>query len=115
MKTDRFVNQKKDYRGFLDTFMTTEFFNDNVGLGFTDYNPKEKDINSMTQTVFYDTDFMRRQQFRMEYEFEKECLNQMARTSLSKHGQKVDGAFDSDNKYKVCVKIGFGHTYSKCK
>ena len=84
--TARFANHKKDYRTFLDSFMTSEFFCDNAGLGFTDYNPKEKDINSMTQTVFYDTEFMRRQQFRMEYEFEKECLNQMARTCLSKYG-----------------------------
>ena len=113
--TARFANHKKDYRAFLDSFMTSEFFCDNAGLGFTDYNPKEKDINSMTQTVFYDTEFMRRQQFRMEYEFEKECLNQMARTCLSKYGAKVDGTLESSNKYKVCVKIGFGHTYSKCK
>lgn len=115
LDTSRFVSHKKDYREFLDSFMTTEFFNNNVGLGFTDYNPKEKDVNSMTQTVFYSTEFMRRQQFRMEYEFEKECLNQMARTSLSKYGQKVDGTLEAPNKYKVCIKIGFGHTYSKCK
>jgi hypothetical protein len=115
LSTARFVSHKKDYKEFLEAFMTTEFFNDNAGLGFTDYNPKEKDINSMTQTVFYDTEFMRRQQFRMEYEFEKECLNQMARTSLSKYGQKVDGSSEPSNKYKVCVRIGFGHTYSKCK
>ncbi len=115
LSTSRFTSHKKSYREFLDAFMTTDFFNDNAGLGFTDYNPKEKDINSMTQTVFYDSDFMRRQQFRMEYEFEKECLNQMARTSLSKYGQKVDGNLEPSNKYKVCVKIGFGHTYSKCK
>ena len=95
--------------------MTVDFFNDFVGLGFTDYNIKEKDINSMTQTVFYGTDFMRRQQFRMEYEFEKECLNQMARTSLSKYGQKIDGTLDPSNKYRVWIKIGFGYTYSKCK
>lgn len=112
-KIIRFASNKKGYRDLLDTFMTAEFFNNNVGLGFTDYNPKEKDVNSMTQTVFYDTEFMRRQQFRMEYEFEKECLNQMARASLSKYGQKVDGTLEASNKYKVCVKIGFGHTYSK--
>eukprot|EP00536_Pseudo-nitzschia_multiseries_P000059 jgi/Psemu1/321429/estExt_fgenesh1_pg.C_20043 len=113
LSIDRFASYKKDYRSFLDDFMTVDFFSSNAGLGFTDYNPKEKEINSMTQTVFYDTAFMRRQQFRMEYEFEKECLNQMARTSLSKYGQKVEGDVECSNKYKVYVKIGFGHTYSK--
>jgi hypothetical protein len=93
--------------------MSTDFFTDSIGLGFTDYNPKEKDVNSMTQTVFYSAEFMRRQQFRLENEFEKECLNQMARTNLSKYAQTVDGALEASNKYQVCVKIGFGYTYSK--
>ena len=93
--------------------MSTDFFADSIGLGFTDYNPKEKDVNSMTQTVFYSAEFMRRQQFRLENEFEKECLNQMARTNLSKYANTVDGALEPSNKYRVCVKIGFGYTYSK--
>jgi hypothetical protein len=53
--------------------------------GFTDVNPKEKDVNSMTQTVFYSTEMMARQQHRMEYQFEKECINEMARSTLRSH------------------------------
>ena len=113
LSTDRFISHKKGHREYLDQFMSTGFFADSIGLGFTDYNPKEKDVNSMTQTVFYSAEFMRRQQFRLENEFEKECLNQMARTNLSKYANTVDGALEASNKYRVCVKIGSGYTYSK--
>jgi len=113
LSTDRFTSRKKDYREYLDDFMSIGFFSDFIGLGFTDFNKKEKDVNAMTQTVFYDTEFMRRQQFKLENEFEKECLNQMARTNLSKYSQTIDGDLESSNKYKVSVKIGFGYTFSK--
>ena len=113
LATERFISRKKDYRNYLDSFMSIEFFRTLIGLGFTDFNPKEKDVNSMTQTVFYETEFMQRQQFRLENEFEKECLNQMARTNLSKYTQKIDSTLQATNKYRVCVKIGFGYTYSK--
>eukprot|EP00931_Biecheleriopsis_adriatica_P048723 TRINITY_DN28156_c0_g1_i1.p1 TRINITY_DN28156_c0_g1~~TRINITY_DN28156_c0_g1_i1.p1 ORF type:complete len:2295 (-),score=500.02 TRINITY_DN28156_c0_g1_i1:122-7006(-) len=103
----------KDYDFFLSTFMTSTFFNKFAGLGFSDINPKEKDINSLTQTVFYSTEMMLRQSGRMEYEFEKECINQMARSTLRKHLSAFSGAQDLQQKYRISVKVGHGYTYSK--
>ena len=41
--------------------MSVEWFRDFAGLGFSEINPKEKDVNSLTQTVFYSTEMMLRQ------------------------------------------------------
>ncbi|CAE8670279.1 unnamed protein product [Polarella glacialis] len=103
----------KDYDLFLNSFMTVEFFNKFAGLGFSDMNLKEKDINSLTQTVFYSAEMMQRQAGRMEYEFEKECINQMARSTLRKHLSTFAGKQDLGQKYCASVKIGHGYTYSK--
>jgi len=73
------TGSKSYYKAFLDCFMTIPYLTDYMGLGFAEINPREKDINSLTQTVFYSTDLMRGQAYRMEHEFEKECINQMAR------------------------------------
>ena len=56
---------------FLNTFMTPDFFNRFAGLGFSDPNLKEKDVNSLTQTVFYSCEMMMRQAHRMEYELRR--------------------------------------------
>jgi hypothetical protein len=64
--TDAFRKSKKTYRFFLDTFMSTDFLSDYIALGFSDINPKEKEINSLTQTVFYTTELMRQQAHRQE-------------------------------------------------
>ena len=32
-----------------------------TGLGFSEINPREKEINSLTQTVFYSSELMSRQ------------------------------------------------------
>ena len=58
---------------------------DSPRAGFSEVNPKEKEINSLTQTAFYGTEMMSRQAWRMEYEFEKECINQMAQKTLRQH------------------------------
>ena len=68
MKTDQFMNSKA-YRHFLQHFMGVEWFSEYIGLGLSDINPKEKDINCLTQTVFYSQELMRSQQFRQDYEF----------------------------------------------
>lgn len=49
--------------------------------GFSDINPsrKESEINSLTDTVLYLTELMSKQTWRMEFEFERECINEMAR------------------------------------
>jgi hypothetical protein len=113
MPRKEFVKSKKLYDFFLNTFMSIQYLENFVGLGFSDINPKEKDINSLTQTSFYLVDMMSRQQNRMEYEFEKECINQMARSTLRKYSRVLEGGQDLDQKYKVSLKIGYGFTYSK--
>ena len=104
-------NRNFDY--FEENFMSTSWLSNYIGLGFAEVNPKEKDINSLTQTVFYSYEMMRSQQGRMEYEFEKECINQMARSNLRKYARRFDGKENISKKYKVSIKIGHGHTYSK--
>ena len=81
--------------------------------GFQEINPKEKEINSLTQTSFYLTEMMSRQAHRMEFEFEKECINEMARSTLRKHLSTFTGSQDMAQSYKISVKIGHGFTYSK--
>ena len=103
----------KFYAHFLDHFMTTKWFQDFTGLGFPDINLKEKEINSLSQTVFYLTDMMSRQSGRMEFEFEKECINEMARYSLRKQRSTFDGQQVLSVGYKIDVRIGHGFTYSK--
>ena len=49
----------------------------------------------------------------MEYEFEKECINQMARSALRKYSQKFQGGQNLHQKYRVSIRIGHGFTYSK--
>jgi hypothetical protein len=48
----------------------------------------------------------------MEYEFEKECINNMARTTLRKYNMKFKSQ-DMEQGYTCHVKIGQGYTYSK--
>ena len=71
--------------------MSVEWLREYVGLGFPEVNPKEKDINSLTQTVFYSAGLMASQSYRMEHEFEKECINQMARSALRYYGTRFEG------------------------
>ena len=43
------------------SFLSPSFFAAFAGLGFSEINPKEKEINSLTQTVFYSVELMARQ------------------------------------------------------
>lgn len=154
IKTDQFVNTKRYMNAFQQSFLSVEWFSEFVGLGFSDINPKEKDINSLTQTgqyfssmctlitattvnstshlmrlaiplitfsnpiartntVFYLTDLMRHQGYRQEYEFEKECINQMARSNVRRFEAMFQGGQNASQKYEASVKIGYGFTYSK--
>ncbi len=72
----------KYYDFFLEHFMSIAFFNEFVGLGLSPFVPAEKEVNALTQTAWYSVEMMSRQSWRQEYEFEKECINQMARTTL---------------------------------
>lgn len=103
---------KKIFRSFLASYMSIDFLNEYVGLGFSDINPKEKDINSLTQSVYYTTELMSQQANRRSYEFEKECINQMARSNLRKHVRRV-GQVDKSQRYRVHIHIGYGYTYTR--
>ena len=114
LSPEEFKASRKYYRDFECGFMSVEWLAEFVGLGFAEINPKEKEINSLTQTVFYAADLMRMQAYRQEYEFEKECINQMARSNLRKYGGRFDGGQDMGQQYRVHVlKVGQGFTYSK--
>ena len=113
MKPEAFMASKKWYEFFKNGFMTVAFFNEFAGLGFSPCVPGEKEINSLTRTAFYLTEMMQRQAWRNEYEFEKECINQMARSTLRQHLSTFGGTQDMSQKYLVAIKIGFGITYSK--
>jgi hypothetical protein len=54
---------KRYHEFFLQAFLSPRFFGSSgfAGLGFSEINPKEKEINSLTQTVFYSTELMSRQ------------------------------------------------------
>eukprot|EP00930_Biecheleria_cincta_P037281 TRINITY_DN25573_c0_g1_i1.p1 TRINITY_DN25573_c0_g1~~TRINITY_DN25573_c0_g1_i1.p1 ORF type:complete len:2388 (+),score=410.29 TRINITY_DN25573_c0_g1_i1:162-7325(+) len=105
--------RSKYFDGFLDDFMSAKFFSEFCGLGFSPFQPNEKELNALTQTVFYDSEMMSRQQRRMEFEFEKECINEMARSTLRNHANKFAASQDMEQKYTISVQIGQGLTYSK--
>ena len=113
MPIEEFKKSKKYTKTFLNRFMTSEWFFEYVGLGFADVNPKEKDINSLTQTVFYSTDLMATQGGRMAYEFEKECINQMSRSNLRSYQRKVNPDLSSKQRYNISLRIGHGFTVSE--
>jgi hypothetical protein len=56
---------------------------------------------------------MRHQGYRQEYEFEKECINQMARSNVRRYDSMFNEGRSANEKYEACVKIGYGITYSK--
>jgi hypothetical protein len=55
-------------------FLTIPFFGEFVSLGFGEFNPKEKEETCLTRSVFYGTELMRKQMFKQEFEFERECV-----------------------------------------
>jgi hypothetical protein len=90
MSLDDFQGHRKFSPFFLDKFMSPEFLENFAALGFQDINPKEKEINSLSQSVWYLAEFMSQNTYKMECapvgggggEFEKECINEMARATL---------------------------------
>ena len=104
----------KTHAAFLRGFMSASFFDVYCGLGFSQINTQEKDVTSLTRTALYSVELMGRQSWRQEHEFEKECINQMARSTLKSH----TGAFGREAQsleqgYSVQIRIGHGYTYSK--
>ena len=93
--------------------MSAGYFGEFCGLGFSQINLREKEINSLTRTAFYNGEMMSRQAWRQEYEFEKECINQMARSTLREHNATFPGDGNMKQTYAVAIRIGFGITYTK--
>ena len=104
---------KQIHDDFLSNFMSFEFFLKYIGLGMTDEDPKVKDISALTRHAFYATKLMSRQTHRMEYEFEKEVLNNAARATLRKYTQTLDPGAQLGRGYRVSLRIGQGFAYSK--
>jgi hypothetical protein len=67
LSKEDFKASKKSYTFFKDHFMSIPFLFEYMALGFQEINPKEKDINSLTQTVFYSADLMRGQVYMYTY------------------------------------------------
>ena len=63
-----FVASKRQFRVFVNAFLSPQWLQTHVGLGFSEINPKEKEINSLTQTVFYESSFMAQTMNRHSYE-----------------------------------------------
>jgi hypothetical protein len=105
--------ESRAYDFFLEAFMSVSFFTRFVGLGLSPFVPTEKEVNSLTQTAWYSVEMMSRQSWRQEYEFEKECINQMARSTLRPHESTFGSSQDLAQKYTIAIAIGHGHTYSK--
>jgi hypothetical protein len=63
--------------------------------------------------VFYSSALMTKQAGRMEHQFEKECINQMARSTLRTYLGAVNTKQDMGQRYRISIQIGHGYTYSK--
>eukprot|EP00928_Gymnodinium_smaydae_P100356 TRINITY_DN9823_c2_g4_i1.p1 TRINITY_DN9823_c2_g4~~TRINITY_DN9823_c2_g4_i1.p1 ORF type:complete len:2328 (+),score=476.05 TRINITY_DN9823_c2_g4_i1:208-6984(+) len=113
MSDAQFQKSRNHFDTFLKSFMSIAYFSQYAGLGFSQIILKEKEVNALTQTAFYDATMMSRQAWRMEYEFEKECINQMARSTLKQHLGTFNGSQNLLQTYAVSIKIGHGFTYSK--
>ena len=109
LKHEQFMKTKA-YETFVKAFMSCPFFHLYCGLGFVSFNPKDKDINCLTQTVIYSCDMMSQRSWRQDHEFEKEAVNQMAQRTLRGHTATFtrDGQSEKQG-YSVQLKIGFGH------
>lgn len=108
LSLENFYKSKKAQRIFLESFMSTEYFAEYVALGFSEIDPNEKEVTALTQSVFQTVELMRHQANRQEYEFEKECINQMARSSIRKYITKFHDRSQLKQTYKVHIKIGEG-------
>ena len=129
----------KGYEVFLNCFMSSDWFNTFVALGFGEFDARIKDFNSLTQTAWYtvklmtvsllllfSNDFMfhffsnivlfslrQMKAHSMAFEFEKQCINEMARQNVRKMTSKMEGRHSLGQEYNVSIRIGHGYTYSK--
>lgn len=112
MSTDEFMKTKK-FREFQRSFMSIRWFETFCALGFDQIPKGEKEKNCLTKTIFYTTELMKQKQHSTEYDFEKEAVNNMARTALRTYLAQFNGRLEMAKKYKAHAKIGHGFTYSK--
>lgn len=50
---------------------------------------------------------------RQSFEFEKEAINQMARSNYRAYIRAFDGGQEEGQSYRVSIMIGIGYTYTK--
>jgi hypothetical protein len=86
--------------------MSIEYFKVFVPLGFNQFNEKEKEKNALTHTVLYSINLMQQQMYRQSYEFERECINQMAKTALTKFVRVLEEPQDEHQRYSVELSVG---------
>jgi hypothetical protein len=56
--------KRRDFYSFFENcFLSIPFFSKFMALGFSEINPKEKEINSLSQSVFYMAELMRGQEY----------------------------------------------------
>ena len=55
-----FMGSKEYYKFYIENYLTINYFQNFVSLGFNNFNIKEKEKNCLTHSVFYDTDLMKR-------------------------------------------------------
>jgi len=103
---------RKLVKPFINYFLSMEYLENWIGLGFADIDLRQKEVNSLTRTVFYLADLAARISNKRSHEFEKECINQMARSNLRKYN-RIFVPQDKSQKYSISVRIGQGYTYSK--
>ena len=102
----------KDFATFRNCFMSTNWFQLYVGLGFPDINPRDKEFNCLTQTSFYSTKLMAHCQG-PSHDFEKQCVNEMSRNNLRKQMRAMEGSQTLRQEYNISIRIGQGFCYSK--
>ena len=112
MPLKEFKGSKEFTSIFRNCFMSVDWFQQFVGLGFPDINPKDKEFNCLTQTSFYSNKLMVHCQG-PSHDFEKQCVNEMSRNTLRKQMRSVEGKQTLGQEYNVSIRIGQGFCYSK--
>ena len=81
-------------------------------MGFPDEDLRTKDINTLSRAAFYTTKLMSRSSGRMEYDFAKEAINQMARNGLRRY-EGTMGSVPQDKERTIVHmnnRLGFART-----
>ena len=78
-----------------------------------DEDLRTKDINTLSRAAFYTTKLMSRSSGRMEYDFAKEAINQMARNGLRRYEGTMGNTPQAKERTVVHLRIGQGFAWTK--